>query len=568
MRKINLQMFAWDPNSVVDYLKQSGQDSSYSARKELAQSMGITNYSGTASQNTQMLNALKNGASSNTTTTTTTSNGPGAVVTKTPTEKKEKEEKESGGTKTTFTPSTTTTNASNKAQEKLEALESFNVEDIISKETWDALNTPFSASTAYQDAMNLTNQLREQLSSGKTSYTDQIKNLLDEIQNRDKFSYDLSNDTLFQQSLASAMASGKTAMQDTMGQAAALTGGYGSTYATSAANQTYNQFIEDAYNNLPEYYQMALQAYEMEGNEMYMELSALNDADRSEYEKLYNAYNANFQNAQTMYQTEYTAWQDKVGNALNSAKLQLEEHGTLFDQAYKTYSAYQSNADSLFEKEFSSWQAGADLDFKYESLAQDDAHHKADLDYKYDALAQDDKQHSAEMDYKYSALEQDNNQFYASLNAKTSSGSGSGSGSGSNSKYSLTDTEIKKITEIAKKYDDPQEREMAVLDYLEQKGKMPSSTEEMAIIESIYKDMETETVAPQWYEQAWQIVDDTKNGNIFGLSPDDNNDTYNLGEGTQTYTFKELKKRIESEEGLTAEQKKAFLDKLRNMSLR
>jgi hypothetical protein len=48
------------------------------------------------------------------------------------------------------------------------------------------------------------------------------------------------------------MNSGKSAMQDTIGQASALTGGYGSTYATSAGNQAYNAFIEDAYNNLPE----------------------------------------------------------------------------------------------------------------------------------------------------------------------------------------------------------------------------------------------------------------------------------------------------------------------------
>ena len=79
-----------------------------------------------------------------------------------------------------------------------------------------------------------------------------------QIQNRDKFSYDVDNDVLFQQYLASSMASGKTAMQDTMGQASALTGGYGSTYATSAANQQYNAYIQDAYNNLPEYYQMAM----------------------------------------------------------------------------------------------------------------------------------------------------------------------------------------------------------------------------------------------------------------------------------------------------------------------
>ena len=46
--------------SIVDYLKSQGQDSSYSARKNLAEERGITNYSGTAAQNTQLLNMLRN----------------------------------------------------------------------------------------------------------------------------------------------------------------------------------------------------------------------------------------------------------------------------------------------------------------------------------------------------------------------------------------------------------------------------------------------------------------------------------------------------------------------------
>ena len=303
MRKINLQMFA--NGSIVDYLKSTGQDSSYSARKELAKSMGITNYSGTAAQNTQMLNALKNSSatpstsssSGNSSSSPRPSGAPADAPSYTSTGKESnyytkddpyvvpstnKNVETSTKEITPFTQSGESKNASQNAKDKLAALDKFDVDNIISQETWDAINTPFNASTAYQDAMNLTNQLREQLTSGRTSFTDQIKDLLDQIQNRDKFSYDMSNDTLFQQSLASAMASGKTAMQDTMGQASALTGGYGSTYATSAANQQYNSFIQDAYNNLPEYYELALQAYEMEGNEMYNQLSALSTEDAKE----------------------------------------------------------------------------------------------------------------------------------------------------------------------------------------------------------------------------------------------------------------------------------------------
>lgn len=46
-------------NSVVDYLVSIGQKSSLEARAELAKTKGIKNYSGTAAQNTQLLNMLR-----------------------------------------------------------------------------------------------------------------------------------------------------------------------------------------------------------------------------------------------------------------------------------------------------------------------------------------------------------------------------------------------------------------------------------------------------------------------------------------------------------------------------
>lgn len=48
-------------NSIVDYLNSIGKDSSFSARKQYAAQYGISNYKGTASQNLQLLNAMRVG---------------------------------------------------------------------------------------------------------------------------------------------------------------------------------------------------------------------------------------------------------------------------------------------------------------------------------------------------------------------------------------------------------------------------------------------------------------------------------------------------------------------------
>ena len=195
----------------------------------------------------------------------------------------------------------------------------------------------FQASEAYNQAMNYTNQLLSQLNTGKTSYTDQINSLMDSINNRASFAYDPDTDPLFQQYLASSMESGKTAMQDTMAQASALTGGYGSSYATAAANGAYNNFVQDAYNNLPEYYQTALDAYNSETNNLYNRLNMYNVADATEYGRLADAYQNNLNMANDMYGKEYSNYWD----ALNY-DTSIDQYNA--DQAYRYASLAQDNA--------------------------------------------------------------------------------------------------------------------------------------------------------------------------------------------------------------------------------
>ena len=160
-------------------------------------------------------------------------------------------------TNESFTVSENATAKQNKADNALKGYENIaNGENIVSEKTWATIGQKFTKPAAVTEADTYLKGQLSKIQSGKTSYSDQVRDMMSQIQNRDKFSYDVDSDPLFQQALASAMNSGKSAMQDTIGQASALTGGYGSSYATSAANQAYNSFVEDAYNNLPQYYQM------------------------------------------------------------------------------------------------------------------------------------------------------------------------------------------------------------------------------------------------------------------------------------------------------------------------
>lgn len=71
------------------------------------------------------------------------------------------------------------------------------------------------------------------------------------------------------------MRGGKLAMQDTMGQAAALTGGYGNSYASTAGNQAYQGYLTGLNDKVPDLYSLALSKYSSEGDALRDNLGLL-----------------------------------------------------------------------------------------------------------------------------------------------------------------------------------------------------------------------------------------------------------------------------------------------------
>ena len=258
--------------------------------------------------------------------------------------------------KSTYSPSASLSNALGEQNNALSSVSSLaNQGNIVSNWIINGLNSSFEVPDEVVEADKYLSSQLSKIQSGKTSYTDQVKEMMDKIMNREKFSYDVDADPLFQQALASAMNSGKQAMQDTIGQASALTGGYGSTYATTAGNQAYNAFIEDAYDNLPQYYQMAMEAYQMEGDEMYRQFGMLSELDDKEYSRNVTAYDATAQYRNRIYDEAYTQFRDYKSDLLSIANLKINEYGQKVNAAYNYYSAASDYADSLYEMEYNSW---------------------------------------------------------------------------------------------------------------------------------------------------------------------------------------------------------------------
>ena len=147
---------------------------------------------------------------------------------------------------------------------------------------WDAEGkyTSFTPSASTNAALtNKTNAEKaytDFVGAGYTYANQQMLNdYMSKYQGRSPFSYDFNTDAMYQQYKDKYMKQGKMAMQDTMGQAAAMTGGYGSSYASTAGNQAYQASLENLNDIIPQLYQMAYDRYNQEGQEMLNNISLL-----------------------------------------------------------------------------------------------------------------------------------------------------------------------------------------------------------------------------------------------------------------------------------------------------
>jgi hypothetical protein len=233
---------------------------------------------------------------------------------------------------------------------------------------------------AYNNKTNAENALANY---GDFSYSksDMFNQIMDKILNREKFSYDVNGDALYQQYKDKYIQQGKMAMADTMGQAAAMTGGYGNSYAASVGNQAYQASLQNLNDVIPQLYQMAYDRYNQEGQDLYNQYGMLSDDRSTEYgmwgdkRNMLAAdrdYYANDYN--NAFNRDYGMWGDKYNMLVGERDYYGNEYNNAFNRDYGMYSAdrdiahgehttsegykYQDVADA---NAFAQWKANYDL---------------------------------------------------------------------------------------------------------------------------------------------------------------------------------------------------------------
>ncbi len=185
--------------------------------------------------------------------------------------------------------------------------------------------------------------LEEQKKSRPAEYRSgweaQLQELMERILGREEFRYDLDGDALYRQYRDQAMRDGRLAMQDAVGQAAALTGGYGNTYAQSVGQQAYDRQLEKLSGKIPELYALALDQYRQQSQELQNRYNMLSGQERQDYTRYQDALAAWQQEADRLWQDytdsrdfDYGAYRDGVEDM--QWQQEFDENKRRYDQQW------------------------------------------------------------------------------------------------------------------------------------------------------------------------------------------------------------------------------------------
>ena len=223
--------------------------------------------------------------------------------------------------------------------------------------------------TQAQDALNA--QLAQKPGAYQSQWQSQLDEVINKIMNREKFSYDLNGDALYQQYKDKYIKQGKMAMGDAIGQASAMTGGYGNSYAQSVGQQAYQAQLENLNDIVPELYQMAYDKYNQEGQDLYNQASLLG----SQEERDYGRYRDSVGDWQT--ERDYLAGRYDSEREYDYSKYNNERefaYGQYADDKSYAYNEYRNAIeDEQWEKDFAEAQRQFNEDLAFRKQQYNDS---------------------------------------------------------------------------------------------------------------------------------------------------------------------------------------------------
>ena len=217
------------------------------------------------------------------------------------------------------------------------------------QQTENAKPGEYSESDAVKAALQALTAKEGERPEYTNTYQDRIDSMLDQILNRQAFNYNFNADPMYQQYAQKYQENGRQAMMDTMGQAAALTGGYGNSYATQVGQQAYQQNLANLNDVIPQLRDAAYQMYQNEGNDLRNNMALLRDLESTDYGRYrddvsdyYTDLNYLYNRYQNESATDYDRYRDLVSQWQNDRTYDYNRYA---DQTDRDYRQWQDQMD-------------------------------------------------------------------------------------------------------------------------------------------------------------------------------------------------------------------------------
>lgn len=118
-----------------------------------------------------------------------------------------------------------------------------------------------------------------------SAWQEKMDGIMTKIAERKPFSYDPGADALYKQHEDRYISGGRMAMQDTIGKAATMTGGYGNSYAQGVGQQAHQEYMKGLTDKIPELYELAYSRYADEGDALLDQYGLYADREAQDYSR-------------------------------------------------------------------------------------------------------------------------------------------------------------------------------------------------------------------------------------------------------------------------------------------
>lgn len=233
---------------------------------------------------------------------------------------------------------------------------------------------------SYYAANNMAQQL---ISNGiptapEYTYGKKAEEWADKYENREAFSYDVNEDAMYQMYKDMYIQNGQLASADAMGRAAALTGGYGNSYAQQVGQQAYQNYMNQLNDVALQLYDRAENAYNQEGQNML---------------NMYNLYMDRDAQQKAEYQNELSNWYNQVDLYTGLAN---NEYAKAWEQVMADEEKASNNYTKLYNRILAAGRVPTDAELAAAGMSKQEAEDYANVYAENQAVKNIERQNAAQ----------------------------------------------------------------------------------------------------------------------------------------------------------------------------